>query len=435
MKKITLIKLLREYGVIGAGGGGFPTYRKFSFENLSILIINCVECEPLLYSDYFLVKERNEEVVFALRRLQEIFNFSEIYFAIKKKRYELKDILEKKEIKNVKNLKFFLFEDIYPAGDEQIIIKAIKNITLPSFKLPGDFGIVVLNLQTLVHISEALRGMGVIRRFVTVSGYVRKPSVFDVPIGTQVKDLIELAGGYSVEKPVIFAGGAMMGEIVGESFSIRKGTTGIVVLSDNSILVREKKINCEIFSKKAKSVCDQCMECTFFCSRNLIGKKVTPHLIMRYSEDYLKGVKEIPPEVFNCSECGLCYVYSCPLGLSPRKVIKFLKEKAVRGEVENLEGDKNFLFKIPPSYKIKNRLELEDIKPVFYGIYDPPSLFVDINQGKGAVPEVKVREGDFVFMGEKICDLPEGKLGVPLHSPITGRVISVDGFKIEIKRG
>ncbi len=433
MNSSEFINLLRENGVVGGGGGSFPTYKKFSFNNLDTLIINGVECEPLLYSDYFLVKERFEEIIFTLQRLQEIFNFRDIFFTLKKKRLELADFLRKKDIENIKNLKFYLFEDIYPAGDEQIIIKAIKGITLPSFKLPGDYGIVVLNLQTLVFISEAIRGKPAIRRFVTVSGLVKNPLVFDVPIGTKIKDLIDISGGYLVDNPVIFAGGVMMGGIIGESFSIKKGTTGIIVIAGDSKLMVEKKTSADIFSKKARSVCDGCMECTLFCSRNLIGKKIRPHLIMRYSEDYLSGRRSIPSEVFNCSECGLCYVYSCPLGLSPRKVIKSLKEKSKRDVVEDFDESENFLFKIPPSYKIKKRLEIEDVKPNFHGVYNPSIISVDIKQSKGFSPKPIVKDGEFVLTGEKICKMSQNKLGVPLHSPVTGKIVYIDGQKIKIE--
>ncbi len=438
MYKEKFIRLIKDKGVVGGGGGGFPTYAKFSFDNLTTLIINGAECEPLLYSDYFLFSKRNEEIVVVLDKIQEIFNFEEIYIVLKEKRRDLIQYLQKAGIKGIKNLHFYLMRDVYPAGDEQIIIKSIKGLTLPPFTPPGEKGFVVINTQTLLYIYEAIiKNQPTMRRFITVSGYVKTPLVVDVPIGTKVKDLIQLTGGYTTKKPVIFAGGLLMGNLVGESYSIKKTTTGIVVIPENSKVLFEKKHTADFFSKLSKSVCDQCMECTFFCSRNIIGKKLSPHLIMRNSSKLLSGKLEIPTEILNCSECGLCYVYSCPLGLSPRKVIRSLKKKVKRRNLKNCETQiSEPLIYLPTSEKIKKRLEIDliDRIPEFYGVYTPQRVSMDLNQGKGKSPKIFIKEGDFVFEGEKIGEVSEEDLGTPIHSPINGMVFSISENKIHIER-
>jgi len=185
---MSLIDDIYKAGVVGAGGAGFPTHVKYNCQ-AEYLIINGAECEPLLMTDKYLMRNFAEEIIEAIYLVAENIKAKKIVFALKKK-YK-KEIACLKEISKKRNygIEFFLMESFYPAGDEQILVYEITGRTVPEGGIPIDVGAVVTNVGTLKNTYYSLEGTPVTDKFVSVLGEVNKPSIIKVPIGTSVKKM------------------------------------------------------------------------------------------------------------------------------------------------------------------------------------------------------------------------------------------------------
>lgn len=226
------LKLIEAAGIVGAGGAGFPAHVKLNVEiPEGCFIANAVECEALLKHNVKQIKEHSETIVRGIKYVMEITKAPKSYIAIKdKNRQAVIELL--KATKNEPNIEVFRLPDIYPAGDERMIIREILDIVLEPGQLPIEVGAVVSNVETLKHIVEAIEDhKPFIDKDVTVSGRVKNEShVFvNVPIGLPVKVLIDEAGGYIEPHGEIVIGGPMTGHSGEESTPITKTTGGILV--------------------------------------------------------------------------------------------------------------------------------------------------------------------------------------------------------------
>lgn len=302
--KEEFIDLIQDKGIIGMGGSGFPTYVKYDTDKkIRTLIVNAVECEPYITSDYVLLKEKCEEILEAIDAIIEINNIDEAIIAIKKTNIELKEILDN-FIGTYLKIKIVLVPNLYPMGWERSLIRYIKKQEYQ--KLPIECGIVVNNVSTIYAIYEALKEeKPLIDRVVTFTGEMLKnPINVIVKVGTQVDDVIEFIGGYKRYKDIVFiAGGPMMGS------SLK---------SDD--LVVSANLNCVLGLKDTVSDptidCLRCGKCV-----NVCPSKLSPVLIMENRENK-EALKELLP--IRCIECGLCS-YVCPSKIYVRNFVKDAK--------------------------------------------------------------------------------------------------------------
>ncbi len=414
---------LQEKGVVGLGGGGFPSFLKLR-ENLHTFIINGAECEPLLKSDFFYIKNNLPKIISTAKLFRKHLKIKRIVFAIKKKNLKIID----SELLGKNKIEIFPLKDSYPVGDERIIIKLLDNKLIPHEKYPGDYGYIVHNVETCGAIFDAVEGdIPLTKRYITICGEVKNSFVAEVKIGTPIKKLIETAGGYTCEDPVILESGVMMGKIVSEDDFIKKQTSALIVLPMDNRAVLERLRDISHTVKKSFESCCSCEMCTMLCSRKNIGYYLRPDRI-------LKGnLKFYDTSIFNCSGCGICSLYACPFDLSPRKIIDFLKKKS-KGAVErnfpeNAFGGENLLI---PSENLKKKLNITKYETQIefmkindfstkYEVYLPPGTRWLYEKGK------KVKEGD------KLNEIVE-KYGNLIHSPISGTISLVDGNKLKIKR-
>jgi Na+-translocating ferredoxin:NAD+ oxidoreductase RnfC subunit len=438
---MTLVNDIYQAGVVGAGGAGFPTHVKYNCQ-AEYLIINGAECEPLLMTDKYLMRNFAEEIIEAIHQVAENIGAEKIVFALKKK-YK-KEIACLKEINNKKDyeIDFFLMDSFYPAGDEQILVYEITGRTVPEGGIPINVGAVVTNVGTLKNTYFSLAGNPVIDKYVSVLGEVNMPSIIKVPIGTSVEKCIDAAGGSGLSQYSIILGGPMMGqnlsqEEAAETFITKRDGAVIVVPKDHFIIERNKQ-SIEHIKNQAKAACIQCRMCTDFCPRFLIGHELEPHKIMRalaYSDD-----DEVLKSAQLCCECGVCELYACPMGLSPRLVNIHYKDKIDEKYVsdkENYQAHPMLDFRKIPTDRQIARIDLskynhqqikEDIT------VNVNEVRIPLVQHIGAPAVKNITVGDKVNRGDLIAKAKENSLSINIHASIDGEIVFIDDNEIIIKK-
>lgn len=294
-----IIDIIKEAGITGMGGAGFPTYVKLSppsDKKIDTIIINGAECEPYLTADHKLMLNEAEKIVFGVKAIMKAVNVENAIIAIENNKPDAIKLLEKVS-ENEANIKVASLKVKYPQGDEKRLISATLGRAVPSGGLPMDVGAIVCNVSTTKAIADAvLEGKPLYERIVTVTGNgIKEPKNLIAKIGTPFKDLIAQCGGFNEGSPgKIVMGGPMMGI---SQFTIDvpviKGSGGILVLTE----------------EEAKPVpmgpCIKCGKCVEVCPVNL-----QPLYLSSYSlKDKFDKAEEL--HALDCVECGGCS-YICP---------------------------------------------------------------------------------------------------------------------------
>ena len=308
MKLNEIKALLRDMGVVGAGGAGFPSYAKLS-EKADTVILNCAECEPLLKVHRQVLEEYTYEILTALSKIVEACGASKGIIGIKSHYRSTLTALES-EISEFPNLDIHTLDSVYPAGDEVILIKEVTGKTVAPGALPISVGVIVCNVESVYNVYRALDGKPVTDKYVTVAGEVKHPVTLKVPLGTKISALISAAGGVTTDSPEYLSGGPMMGKLITTADVVTKTTNAIIVLPSDHTVIMNKKRSFKINLRRTMSVCCQCHSCTDLCSRHVIGYPVEPHAVMRLFSNGGKGNMSVVAGAMFCSGCGLCETYS-----------------------------------------------------------------------------------------------------------------------------
>ncbi len=426
-----IVSKVREAGVVGAGGGGFPTHVKMD-TSVDIVLANGAECEPLLHCNQELMIREAEKILAGLLWVQKATQANRAIVCLKKKYERAIEAFEKSRAGQ--EVELFLLGDFYPAGDEFSLVCDVTQRMVPEAGIPLTVGVVVSNVESLYNIANAMKGIPVTERMLTVTGAVQRPLTLRVPIGMKIGDCIAVAGGPMVEEYSILAGGPMMGKLVSPDDPVQKTTSGIVVLPSDHPVIQKKKLEIPDIVRRAKAACIQCFSCTEMCPRYLLGHRLEPHKIMR-SSSYGRADTDILTQAILCCECGVCELYACPMFLSPREMNVLLRkkfgEKGVRwpGPKRAIQAYSTREGRKIPIGRLISRL---GIKP-----YDRPAPFSEMRHtpdhvrillsqhtGVAAAPVVKV--GDRVEAGQLVGEIPEKKLGARVHASIRGRVTNID---------
>ncbi len=436
----TIAEMARNSGIVGAGGAGFPTHVKLSAK-VQTYIVNAAECEPLLRVDQQLMKVYPEKLVHGLQLGMKATGAKRGIIAVKRK---YKNAIKKltQAIKADSRIEIFLLEDVYPAGDEHVLVYEALGKIIPESGLPLDIGVVVNNVYTLINLAEASEGKPIVSRYVTVTGAVKNPSTMEFPIGTSILDTIKAAGGATIDDYQVLINGPMMGRIIDPKKPITKLTSGVIVLPEDHFVVRMK--NERISSKVivTKAACIRCQLCTEVCPRYLLGHELYPDKVMR---GIAWGAPERPEYMtgtFLCVECGACTYYGCPMGLDPCKMMTEVKGQ-LRGEgLKNTHTRK--VLSIHPERKYRklpvkrliSRLDLLNYDhdcPIKKRKIQVKQVSIPLKQhiGDPAIPIVKV--GETVEKGALIGKIPDGSLGAVIHASISG-VIRHIGQEIVIEK-
>lgn len=447
---MNLLEIIEKAGVVGCGGAGFPTHIKWNAK-AEHLIINAVECEPLLATDKFLMRKKPDDIIKACIAVGEQLSAKNITIAVKGVYRAEIDALKAAIERNGADIKIHEFMSFYPAGDEQVIVYEVTGKTVPCGGIPLDVGTVVSNVATMVAAFDALNGQPLIYKYVTVAGEVKNPTVIKVPIGTLVSECIEAAGGTTIDNPLIIVGGPMMGKDLSKEKTdnqrVTKTTSGILVIPRGSYMEKSKsELNLVEHHKKAATACIQCSYCTMLCPRHLLGHPLEPHKIMRALAhstdiDYLINNNESVKNALLCSLCGVCSSYSCPMGLEPSKVNAILKEemgkKGIRrSSKETTRPLSDREWRKVPTARLTSRIGVMNYEHKVGDSLieiEPKEVSIALRQGPGKLAEPVVKVGDIVTKGMEIAAIPDRAMGNNIHSSIEGQVIEVSDV-IRIRR-
>jgi Na+-translocating ferredoxin:NAD+ oxidoreductase RnfC subunit len=225
---MSLIELVRNAGVVGAGGGGFPTHVKLSGK-ADTVIANGAECEPLLHKDAAVMERESAEVVAGVLAAMGDVGAERGIVGIKKKNSRAVDAISAACTGTAVSV--HLLGDYYPAGDEYDLVHETTGRLIPPAGIPLNVGAVVCNVETFANISRAEAGAPVTQKTITLAGAVRNPVTLTVPVGTPYSDILDAAGGLTTDDPILCLGGLMMGLTTDNlDTPIIKTSTGAIVL-------------------------------------------------------------------------------------------------------------------------------------------------------------------------------------------------------------
>lgn len=442
-----VIEKVKKAGIVGAGGAGFPTHVKLN-SKVQTLIVNAVSCEPLVNSDFSIITEDPEKLFKAMTIVMDTTIAKEGIIAVKGKHKSLINTIEKALAKyRDDRIKIQKLDDFYPAGDEFILVYEVTGKVIPERALPLEVGCLVQNVTTLVQIADAIEDKPLTSRIVTVTGEVKYPVDLILPLGTTFKEAIDLAGGATCEEFKVINGGPMMGKVVKDinTETVTKTCGMILVLPSDHITILRKEQPLSVSMKLAKSNCCQCSMCSDLCPRGLIGHPLSPHKIMRTISYNLSEPTENITSSYLCSECGLCTIYSCTMGLTPHRINSELKANLAKSgfkfkkmlEEYEVDDEVRNARKVPTN-RLLGRLNLKH----YYGFdiklnktpVKPSTVKISLQQHIGAKSEPLVKEGMSVKVGDLIADIPKGKLGARIHASIDGKIAVINDDEIIIKR-
>ena len=312
MSREEIIERIKEAGIVGMGGAGFPTFIKLSPkepEKIDYVIANCAECEPYLTSDYRRIIEEPEKLVKGLKVSLQLFPNARGILAVEDNKPDCVEIL-KKLTKDETRISVKALKTKYPQGAERQLIYASTGRAINSKMLPADAGCVVNNVDTIVAIYHAIyEGKPLMNRIVTVTGdAVAQPRNFIVRIGTNYHELIEEAGGFKEEPVKIISGGPMMGfGIFDLDVPTTKTASALLCLTQDDV------------SRMEPSACINCGRCVEACPSRLV-----PSILATYAEHYDEE-EFLSHEGLECVECGCCS-FVCPAKRSLTQSIKSMRK-------------------------------------------------------------------------------------------------------------
>lgn len=309
-----IIQKIRESGIVGMGGAGFPTPIKTSIpqgKKADILIINGIECEPFLTVDGRLMEEYAEQIIMGARVLNRALGIQNAVIAVDENKPQAIAELQRLS-KLYVGVNVRVCQTKYPQGGEKQLIKAITGQEVPSGKLPIDVGCVVQNVGTVFAVYEAvLKNKPLFERIVTVSGNAcEEPANYRVRVGTPVSYLIAKSRSdiNGVEKVIL--GGPMMGNVITNiNAPITKLTSGVLLIKGDD------------FNKHMQTSCIRCGQCTRVCPIGLQPYAIKDAVLFSAKTEELKSL-----HVLDCIECGCC-AYTCPAHLPLLDYCKLAKQE------------------------------------------------------------------------------------------------------------
>lgn len=299
-----LIKAVRNSGLVGLGGAGFPTHVKLNFppdKNIDTLVVNAAECEPYITVDYRECMENSWDILSGIYALKELLGFKQVIIAAEDNKPEAFKVLGKIADHDADiddSVKLMVLESKYPQGAEKMMVQSATGRRVPPGKLPADVGCVVMNVASVAFISRYLKtGKPLVSRSLTVDGSaIAEPKNVRVPVGTDIGEIIDFCGGFKGEPCKILTGGPMMGlAIVGTDLPVLKQNNAILAFTAGDAVL------------KPETDCIRCGRCVAACPMSLMPTNIVKAAKIK-DVDALKRAG-----VTVCMECGSC-AFACPAG-------------------------------------------------------------------------------------------------------------------------
>jgi len=429
------INEIQSFGIIGAGGAGFPTHVKLN-SNPDTIIMNAAECEPLLHKDMQILRNHGDEVLEGFKIAMQLTGAREGIIGIKDKHHEEIELLESRVSGNCRVQPI---DDVYPAGDEVTLIYMTTGRIVPPGALPLSVGCVVQNVETLYNIGA---NKPVVSKFISVAGAVEEPATVEVPVGTSYAEVLSHFK-ITADEYVVRSGGLMMGVLEQDlNTVVSKRTSALIVLpADHYCVTMYRRFSTDhAVDIIAKAGCDQCSFCTELCPRYLLGHPVRPELAMRNRMFTREDLPLTNPGNLSCCECNLCTMYACPEGLDP-KGATLIDKRLAKSQKTTWSGERPaihpmFEYRKVPVKKLKQRLDVtmfRDEGPLKQLNIRPNLVRVPLRQHSGTPARPVVKEGDRVKKYEMIGNA-SSKISCTVHASIDGIVRKITDDEIIIER-
>lgn len=312
LSKEEILTKIREAGVVGMGGAGFPTHVKLSPkepEKIDYILVNGAECEPYLTSDYRRMLEEPEKVVQGLKVILRLFDRAQGIICIEANK---PDCIAKMQelVKGESRITVHAMKTKYPQGAERMLIYANTGRQINSDMLPADAGCVVDNIDTVVAVYKAvMEGRPLMHRIVTVTGdAAASPANFSVPVGMLMEEVLEKAGGLKGEAEKIISGGPMMGFALYDlHVPVTKTTSALLCLTKDQVSAQEP------------TACINCGRCVDACPGQVLPARLATLAEHGDMEQFVKM------NGMECCECGCCS-YVCPAKRQLTQAIKSMRK-------------------------------------------------------------------------------------------------------------
>jgi len=311
-----LCKAVRESGLVGLGGAGFPAHVKLSIpkgKSVDTLVINGAECEPYLTADYREMVECGDMVMEGIYTLKKLLGLKRVIIGVESNKPNAISILTRIADEDERDpndeVRVLKLKTSYPQGAEKVLINACTGRRVPKGKLPVDVGCIVMNITSVSFIAKYLRdGVPLINKRLTVDGSaVVQPMNVLVPVGTPIADVIDFCGGYRTEPRKMLMGGPMMGiAVYDENTPILKQNNGLLVLAAKDALAKEED---------QPTDCIRCGRCVAACPMQLQPLTIEKRVAMRDIEALERH------SIMTCIECGSC-AFVCP---ARRKLVQYMR--------------------------------------------------------------------------------------------------------------
>jgi electron transport complex protein RnfC len=299
-----LVDFMMNAGIVGCGGAGFPTYMKYKNpQNISILIINAVECEPYITADYREISNNIDDLVLGVKAMLKLSTAKEAWIAIKSPKKELIAKV-RAALVGVSGIVVKEVPDVYPMGWERTLVYQLLKKRYD--RLPSEIGCIVNNATTAIAFAKAIRtGMPIVEKTLTISGNgIKNPANVNVPVGVKTAEIVAKLGGYVSEDVLLIAGGPMMGKTIpNDQFVVTPYGNAVTILK----------------TEKIDSVaCLRCGRCNDTCPAGLLPVRINN------AEQAADLDTIVKLRADQCIECGLC-TYVCPSKLDVAEGVRRAK--------------------------------------------------------------------------------------------------------------
>lgn len=340
--KQILVERIKQAGIAGMGGAGFPTFKKVGQQKkVAVLIINAAECEPYITTDDRLMREYSNEIMSGIDVLNYLLSPSKIVIAIEDNKPEAIDVMTA-ACSDKEHISVAVVPTVYPAGGEDQLIQMLTGIEVPSEQYPIDIGIVSQNVATCFAISRAVfHGEPLVERVVTVTGLaIDKPGNYWMPIGTPIQHVLQQCQNIRQANHRVIMGGPMMG------FTVVDDLVPIVKITNCLLIPTEK----EMPIAGNEQPCIRCSKCADACPVRLL-----PQQLYWYSKNK-EYDKAQDYDLFDCIECGAC-AFVCP---SQIPLVQYYR--TAKADIRQQKADKEKSDKAKLRFEArKERLEQEKI--------------------------------------------------------------------------
>ncbi|MBE5976023.1 MAG: electron transport complex subunit RsxC [Paenibacillaceae bacterium] len=315
LSKEEIRDIVKEAGIVGLGGAGFPTHVKLTPKDetkIDTIIVNGAECEPYLTSDYRMMLEEPESIIKGLNIILQLFDNAKGVIGIEDNKPEAIRVMTEL-VKDEPRITVCPLKTKYPQGGERALIYAVTGRKINSSMLPADAGCIVDNVDTVISIYNAVaNSTPLIRRIVTVTGdAIANPQNYNVRTGTNYAELLEASGGFKTEPEKVISGGPMMGQaLFNMNIPVTKTSSALTCMSKDEVAL------------SAPTACIRCGRCV-----NVCPSRVVPQMMMQAAmrSDIDTFVKL---DGMECCECGCC-AYACPAKLPLTQAFKEMRKTVI----------------------------------------------------------------------------------------------------------